>query len=228
MSYSRLLYYTSPLMYGDDIREVQRKLNELGFNCGSIDRYYGSKTKFAVEIFQRSKALEVDGVVGSNTWNKLFSSNISSPVNLVMPIHGIEAGYVGDTGLDIAAPKGTPCYVAASGTIIYSEYGHTRWKTPPDTPYSTLIKLDEPITFEGRTAYYIWYTHLSELQYNVPDGSSKTIHVNAGDIVGKSGLGNKNAHLHFGVIINREQNPGDYFTMEQVRRLLKLSPGQKC
>jgi len=219
-------------MYGNDVKEVQQKLNALDFNCGYADGYFGSLTDSAVKSFQKAKDLAVDGIVGPNTWNLLFNSDnggtTPSTGHLIIPIHGTEAGYSSDTGLDIAAPKGTPCYAAASGTIIYSEYGHTRWTTPPDTPYSVLIKLDKPFTFEGRIANYIWYTHLSALQYNVPDGSSQTLHVNAGDIVGKSGLGNNNAHLHFGVLTNRAQGSNDIFTMEQVRRLLSLSPGEKC
>ena len=151
-----------------------------------------------------------------------LSSSIVKPI-----IHGTEAGYVGDTGLDIAAPKGTACVAALSGTIIYSEYGHTGWTTPPDTPYSILIKLDNPITFENRTAYYIWYTHLSELTNTVHEGDGQNIHVNAGTAIGKSGLGNNNAHLHFGVIINRNQaSSSDYYSMDQVRRLLNLQVGQ--
>lgn len=209
MPCERLLKYTSPMMYGYDVECVQQRLNSLGFNCDTANGDFNNTTEQAVRSFQSSKGLLVDGVVGANTQNTLFKSDTSGTVppsgNLVIPIHGREAGYVGDTGLDIAAPKGTDCYVAASGTIIYSEYGHTRWRTPPDTPYSILIKLDEPITFEGRIAHYIWYTHLSELQYTVHEGDGQNIHVNAGDILGKSGLGNNNAHLHFGVIINRAQ-----------------------
>ena len=36
-SYSRILKLTSPLMYGEDIRAVQNKLNSLGLNAGTAD-----------------------------------------------------------------------------------------------------------------------------------------------------------------------------------------------
>lgn len=230
----RLLKLSSPMMYGEDIKELQGKLNSLKnlrYYCGNVDGYFGNKTDSAVRNLQRDKVLVVDGVVGEKTWNALnlaITNNSGTLIKLTIPIaHGKEAGYIGDTGLDIAAPKGTVCYAAASGTIIYSEYGHTAWQNPPDTPYSILIKLDAPITLDGRTANYIWYTHLSELKYNISEGSRDNIHVNAGDIIGKSGIGNNNAHLHFGVIINRAQNnPNDYFSIDQIRRLLNLSIGQ--
>ena len=77
-SYTRLLKVTSPLMYGDDIKAVQNKLNSLGFNCGTADGYYGNDTKNAVISFQSSKGLTADGEVGPATWNALFNSSSSS------------------------------------------------------------------------------------------------------------------------------------------------------
>ena len=76
--YSRILKVTSPLMYGDDIKAVQNKLNSLGFNCGTADGYYGNDTKNAVISFQSSKGLTADGEVGPATWNALFNSSSSS------------------------------------------------------------------------------------------------------------------------------------------------------
>lgn len=147
---------------------------------------------------------------------------------IVLPIaHGTEAGRATDSGLDLAAPAGTVCYAASSGRIIYSEYGHTKWKTPPDTPNSILIELDTPITYAGRTARYIWYTHMSKLVFNVHQRDGQNIRVKAGDVLGESGLGNSSPHLHFGIIINTNQaSPADYFSSDQVREVLKLKQGQ--
>jgi len=46
---------------------LQRRLNELGFNCGAVDGSFGSKTLSAVRAFQKSRGLAVDGVVGPKT-----------------------------------------------------------------------------------------------------------------------------------------------------------------
>ena len=73
MSYSRLLKYTSPQMYGEDVKQVQSKLNQLGFNCGIVDGWFGSKTDAAVRSFQSKNNLMIDGIVGPVTWNKLFN-----------------------------------------------------------------------------------------------------------------------------------------------------------
>lgn len=50
---------------------LQDSLNTAGFPVGSLDGYFGSKTKKAVTNFQKSKGLTADGVVGCNTWKAL-------------------------------------------------------------------------------------------------------------------------------------------------------------
>lgn len=56
---------------GAPVRTLQRRLAKLGFNPGSADGVFGSKTKRAVKRFQKAFALEADGVVGKNTWRTL-------------------------------------------------------------------------------------------------------------------------------------------------------------
>ena len=73
-NYSRILKVTSPLMYGEDIRAVQNKLNSLGYNAGTADGYYGEGTRTAVINFQTARGLDIDGEVGTNTWNTLFNT----------------------------------------------------------------------------------------------------------------------------------------------------------
>ena len=50
---------------------LQEKLNSFGYNCGSVDKIFGSKTLAAVKAFQKAQNLVVDGVVGPKTWAKL-------------------------------------------------------------------------------------------------------------------------------------------------------------
>lgn len=52
---------------------IQFKLNSLGYNCGTVDGDFGNNTKNAVMSFQRNKGISVDGIVGTQTWNKLFN-----------------------------------------------------------------------------------------------------------------------------------------------------------
>lgn len=50
---------------------LQEKLNSFGYNCGKVDKIFGSKTLAAVKAFQKAQNLVVDGVVGPKTWAKL-------------------------------------------------------------------------------------------------------------------------------------------------------------
>lgn len=56
---------------GTAVKQLQSRLNQLGFNAGAADGAFGPKTLAAVKAFQRSRGLEADGVVGPKTWNKL-------------------------------------------------------------------------------------------------------------------------------------------------------------
>ena len=71
----RLLYLTKPYMQGDDVKQVQRRLDELGFEPFEIDGIYGPVTESAVMSLQRAKGLKVDGVVGPNTYRALGISS---------------------------------------------------------------------------------------------------------------------------------------------------------
>jgi uncharacterized protein (TIGR02594 family) len=55
-----------------DVQAIQRALKEAGFDPGEIDGVWGRRTIGAVRAFQRTNALEVDGVVGPETVAALF------------------------------------------------------------------------------------------------------------------------------------------------------------
>lgn len=56
------------------VRYLQTILTDLGYNCGAIDGKFGQATYQAVVDFQKDNGLKVDGIVGKNTWMKLFSA----------------------------------------------------------------------------------------------------------------------------------------------------------
>jgi N-acetylmuramoyl-L-alanine amidase len=63
----RFLYLRVPLFRGDDVREVQRYLNSLGFHAGREDGIFGQDTDRAVRTFQENMGLPADGIVGAST-----------------------------------------------------------------------------------------------------------------------------------------------------------------
>lgn len=61
----RVLRLRRPMMRGEDVREVQRRLNI------KADGIFGPQTDGAVRQFQRTRGLVVDGIVGPITWAEL-------------------------------------------------------------------------------------------------------------------------------------------------------------
>lgn len=56
---------------GGTVRLVQQKLNSLGERLNADGRF-GAATAAAVQRFQRRSGLTADGVVGEETWEKMF------------------------------------------------------------------------------------------------------------------------------------------------------------
>lgn len=63
----RLLYLRHPMLRGDDVATLQRRLGALGFDAGRVDGIFGPDTKAALDEFQRNVGLTVDGVCGPDT-----------------------------------------------------------------------------------------------------------------------------------------------------------------
>lgn len=62
---------------GSDVRELQGRLNHLGFYKGKIDGSFGYGTLKAVKTFQWKFGMKVDGIVGSKTKVKLWEATKS-------------------------------------------------------------------------------------------------------------------------------------------------------
>ena len=67
----RLLYRRSPMLRGDDVLELQHRLNALGFDAGKEDGIHGDDTTRALTDFQRNAGLATDGVCGPATLAQL-------------------------------------------------------------------------------------------------------------------------------------------------------------
>ncbi len=73
--------------HGAEVSRIQTALRALGLYDGPVDGDFGGGTLAAVKAFQRSKGLQVDGVVGPDTWAALLpGSAIPSPAILEQPL----------------------------------------------------------------------------------------------------------------------------------------------
>lgn len=67
----RLLYHRVPMMRGDDIAELQRRLNSLGFDSGKVDGIFGPDTLAAILDFQSNRRMPEDGMAGKEVADEL-------------------------------------------------------------------------------------------------------------------------------------------------------------
>ncbi len=76
MSYKTIQYGSS----GDDVKKLQEELNKHGYKL-DVDGQFGTKTQTAVKDYQRKNNLDVDGIVGENTWGSLFANTNTTTKN---------------------------------------------------------------------------------------------------------------------------------------------------
>src|SRR3989344_5728130 len=102
---------------GDQVKYLQTLLNAKGYNVGTADGIFGSKTDAGAKSYQAAKGLTADGLVGKNTRAQLNTDLASST--------GGDTG--GDTGDDTTVP---PVPVAGDQLQI---------SLASDTPASTSV-----------------------------------------------------------------------------------------
>lgn len=67
----RLLKLSAPQLRGDDVAELQRSLNHVGFDCGRPDGILGPATIRALSDFQNNCGITPDGICGPKTVHML-------------------------------------------------------------------------------------------------------------------------------------------------------------
>ncbi|MBR4081524.1 MAG: peptidoglycan-binding protein [Clostridia bacterium] len=93
---------------GEDVKSVQRRLKELGYYTGSIDGNYGTGTVAAVKNFQSRNKLTADGIAGSGTYKKLYSTSA---------VAASAAATATPTPKPTATPTPKPTYTAPERTL---------------------------------------------------------------------------------------------------------------
>lgn len=68
---NRTLYLRLPNFHGNDVRQLQERLNILGFSCGEVDGAYGVHTEAAVKLFQESIGVLADGMAFPDTFDAI-------------------------------------------------------------------------------------------------------------------------------------------------------------
>ena len=148
----RLLYRQAPMLRGDDVAELQRRLSALGFDPGRIDGIFGDQTVLAVQDFQRNAGLPVDGTCGWQT--------LADLVRFQMP----------EGGDDLVSPISERLKVNSSGKTTLA--GRRIGVGEHGGFMSGAVSLSRALRTKGATA----------LELHDPDPSQQAAEANAADV----------------------------------------------
>ena len=147
------------------------------------------------------------------------------------PTNGTYKFVYNHNGIDIMAPFGSPIYSPASGTLKYSEWGHTVNKGCDETAYSVTVTLDKAVTINGVAVKEIFMTHMSGIRYRCKTGNCNR-KVTKGELIGfvgnaagtGSSVGGWAPHLHI-TFYNAAYTEG--LTTKQIEKVYNISSGTK-
>lgn len=88
---------------GEEVKELQARLQSLGYYTGKIDGQFGGGTKQAVVLFQQQHGLGADGIVGGETRAVLYSAQAHPIVLTPTPA---------PTATPVVTPEPIPGYTA--------------------------------------------------------------------------------------------------------------------
>lgn len=77
---------------GSDVTELQKLLNQNGYTLDT-DGIFGAKTQEAVKDYQQKNNLDVDGIVGTNTWGALTKANTGTTTTQAPTTNDTNTGF---------------------------------------------------------------------------------------------------------------------------------------
>ncbi len=149
---ARTLYPSVPdPLTGDDVRQLQERLLEMGYDVGRADAVYGPRTARAVATFQREVGLSPDGACGPQTMSALrrLGRKVTGGAPLALretvKLHGSGRALVGKT-IMIDPGHGGPDL----GATIPE--GLLRW-TEADLAFDLALRLEGRLAAAGMRVY---------------------------------------------------------------------------
>lgn len=128
---------------GDCVSRLQRRLNELGLNCGNqltVDGQFGPVTRMRVFAFQGRNRIGVDGIVGPVTREKLAAPDeglsVACPADVAELIRAIWPDSVEDKAIRVARCESDliPIAVGVSGNGTL-DFGVFQFNHPSTLPF---------------------------------------------------------------------------------------------
>ena len=102
--------------HGDEVRQVEHRLQDLLLYSGAVDGLFGGGVQSAVKQFQRANSLPVDGVVGPETWAALFPG-AEAPAAVAIAAQPIARRCLALTGAFETSTPIPDCYCGLTGNF---------------------------------------------------------------------------------------------------------------
>src|ERR1051325_4370138 len=106
---------------GPDVKDLQQKLKDLGFDPNGVDGNFGPGTKAAVIAFQQSQGLQADGIAGPATLAAFHTATSRTPPAFQAAPSGaapgggaVSAAASTGSGATPAPPPGAPAATATA------------------------------------------------------------------------------------------------------------------
>jgi hypothetical protein len=142
---------------GWDVAELQFLLAWHGFPSALFTGRFESHVEAALVRYQRWAGLDADGIAGPRTISSLRWTPLPScPIRLAWPLEAPVGspfgprGFGFHSGIDLAAPRGTPVASAAEGQIVWASFMAGGWgklvivahKDGVESMYAHLFRID--------------------------------------------------------------------------------------
>lgn len=152
--------------FGSDVADLQRRLAELGYPNGVADGVFGERTQAAVLAFQADHGLDVDGVVGRQTWEALDVAHPRPPREVTLSDlreRGSRTVIEADKGQIAAVAGGAVAAVSAIASEIEDVAQVVQTNRGPLGTAWGVVAANWPVVVVALVAWLVW-RHLARIK----------------------------------------------------------------
>ena len=174
-----------------DVKAVQEKLNELGYDCGTADGIAGQKTQAAVKQYQQEKGITVTGQIDEELLNTLLeeqvvsSDNTSSNAKLGGEALSEAVNWLGKTYeevLELISEQDIDLYTDNKGHVIERKQDLSAyWENTKGTEIlhfneeDKLYFIDECFSFPSDTANFVSVENIEKIYGSYRENNNREI-----------------------------------------------------